>query len=87
VTSQLCFRNTTPEGPVSAGDVLTISFEKPGTSGTVEITISNGEGGVQTVEVQVDDSGKGQVSWTVPSGWESVLINYPGCVEHALVVV
>ena len=77
----------TPE-VVSAGDPITITINNPTMGGqTATVEVDNGDGDTETVEIQLDEHGKGSKQWTVPdSGWTVVNVNMVGESEITVIV-
>ncbi len=74
---------------LSAGKSATITYVNPGMAGqTVLIEIDNGmcrNPQTATIEMQLDASGRGTASWTVPS-WCFANFNAPGVAEVSCAV-
>ena len=73
--------------PVSVAGTLTVSVSGGTPGALVDVTLDNGEGGQDTVTIQLDSNGDGSTGWTVPAGWDTITITSPGCQVAAVTVV
>lgn len=72
----------------AAGSDLEIHFENASLANqTVTIAISNGESIEDTVQIELDSSGKGATTWRIPeSGWVTVILEHDTSDDHAIAV-
>ncbi len=60
---------TVPQGVLISGTTVSIGFCDPDRAGdVVTIDIHDGHGVIETLDVQLDESGCGSVDWVVPFG-------------------
>lgn len=76
---------TVPEGLLTPGEDIEIGYSNPERAGE-KVTVEINDGGfpnpkVQKVEIQLDDSGEGSGSWTVPE-WVAAHFNAPQAQER-----
>ena len=80
------FSGTSPD-PVDEGAELVIDYSNPARANeTISVTVGDGAGHEQQVDIVLDANGHGQHGFIVPSGWFGVTLNFVDSAEHVVSV-
>lgn len=59
-----------PAGPLVGGSPISVKYKDPSKAGeTVHVAINDNGSNTTGVDIELDENGEGEVTWTLPSTW------------------